>query len=50
MVGLTSNTLRRAALAGGDHNKHLHEAVIDVVAATLDDEDILISNGSLNAD
>lgn len=49
MVGLTSNTLGRAALAGRDHNKHFHEAVINLVASTLDNEDILVSDGGLDA-
>ena len=49
MIGLTSNTLRGAALARRYHDKHFHEAVIDVVTATLDNENILISNGGLEA-
>lgn len=50
IVGLTSNTLGGAAFARGDHNEHFHEAVIDMVASTLDNEDILVSDRGFKAD
>ena len=31
-------------LAGGDEDEELHEVVVDVVAAALDDEDVFVSN------
>ena len=58
-VGLTSDGLGRAALAGGDHDEHLHDIVVDpepsvsplarnagilLAAAALHDEDILITD------
>ena len=40
----------RTALACRDQNQHLHKTVIDLLASTLDDEDILIPDRSLDAD
>ena len=34
----------RTAFASRDHNEHLHDAVVGLVASALNDEDILISN------
>jgi len=35
----------RCCLAGGDEDEELHEVVVDVVAARLDDEHIFVPNG-----
>lgn len=42
----------RGGLAGRDKDEELHEVVVDVVAARLDDEDILVSHrlGDLDVD
>lgn len=38
------------ALAGRDHDEHFHDTIVDLAASALDDKDILVTNGSLNAD
>lgn len=40
----TSDRLRRAPFARGDHNQQLHDTVIDLGAATLNNKDILVPN------
>ena len=50
MFRLTGNALGRAALASGDHDEHLHEAVIDMVTSALNDKDVLVSDGGFKAD
>ena len=47
--GLTSDGLCGTTFTGRDHNQKLHNAVVDLSAAALDDEDILLSYRSLNA-
>lgn len=46
----TSNRLGRTTLARGDHDKKLHDAVIDLAAATLQDVDILVTDGDADVD
>lgn len=48
--GLTSNTLGGTSLARGDHDEHLHQAVIDIATTALNDEDILVSNRRRDTD
>lgn len=47
---LTGNLVGRATFAGRDHNQKLHDGVIDLGAARLDDKDILFSNTSQHSD
>lgn len=42
---LTGDGASRAAFAGGDHDQHLHDIVVDLVAAALDNEDVLVAYG-----
>lgn len=41
---LTRNLVRGAALACGDHDEQLHDGVVDLWAAGLNDEDVLLSH------
>ncbi len=47
---LTRDWPRRATFTGGSHDKKFHDAVINRLAATLYDENILITYGSANND
>lgn len=49
-VEATGDGLRRAAFTSRDHDEKLHEGIIDLVAATLNDKDILITDGSIDTD
>lgn len=48
--GLTGDGLGGTAFAGRDHDEKLHDGIVDLLAAALHDEDILITDGGLDAD
>lgn len=48
--GLTSYGFGGTTLAGRDHDEKLHDAVIDFLAAALDNEDILIASRGTQID
>ena len=53
MAALTRRTgdlVCRAALAGRDHDEQLHDGVVDLGAAGLDDKHVLLPNTSEDAD
>lgn len=43
-MGLTGDGLGRTTFAGGDHDEHLHETVVNLVTAALYNKDILIAD------
>ena len=48
--GLTSDGTGTAALASRDHDEKFHNAVVDLGAPTLDDEDVLVPNRGVDTD